>query len=138
VDTGDELVVPVASAAVSARPQRYAVRRGDTLVTVADRFGVSVEELRRWNRLASNTVKPGASLMVAEPVKLAPGMHVRGKGARSKSGSHVATANVHAGSMHGGTKHTSSKGRVSSTAGKKSSTATKQSVSSKTKQKATR
>jgi membrane-bound lytic murein transglycosylase D len=138
VDTGDELVVPVASAATSTRPQRYAVRRGDTLVTVADRFGVSVEELRRWNRLSSNTVKPGASLMVAEPVKLAPGMHVRGKGGRHKSGSHVATASIHAGSAHAGTKHTSSKSSGSSMAGKKSSTATKQRAPSKTKQKATR
>jgi membrane-bound lytic murein transglycosylase D len=138
VDTGDELLIPVASVAASARPRRYAVRRGDTLVTVADRFGVSVEELRRWNRLSSNAVKPGASLMVAEPVKLAPGMHVHGKGARRKTGPHVATASVHAGSAHAGTKNASSKSSGSSTAGKKSSTAAKQSAPSKTRQKATR
>ena len=77
VDAGDELVIPVASAVASAGPQRYAVRRGDTLVTVADRFEVSVEELRRWNHLSSNVVKPGSSLAVAEPVKLAPMTHVR-------------------------------------------------------------
>ena len=62
VDTGDELVVPIAGAVATAGPQRYAVRRGDTLITVADRFGVSVEELRRWNHLSSNVVKPGSSL----------------------------------------------------------------------------
>src|SRR3984885_13128087 len=54
VDSGEELVVPVASAVASAKPQRYSVRRNDTLITVADRFGVSVEELRRWNHLSSN------------------------------------------------------------------------------------
>ena len=59
VDAGDELVIPVASAAAIAGPQRYAVRHGDTLVTVADRFDVSVEELRRWNHLSSNALKPG-------------------------------------------------------------------------------
>jgi membrane-bound lytic murein transglycosylase D len=138
VDMGDELVVPVASVAASARPQRYAVRRGDTLVTVADRFGVSVEELRRWNRLSSNAVRPGASLMVAEPVKLAPGTHVRGKSSRRNRGAHVATTSVNEGSAHAGVKHTSSKSSKPSTAGKKSSSATKQSATSKTKQKAAR
>src|ERR1700722_12602558 len=39
VDADDELVIPVASAASTLGPQRYAVRRGDTLITVADRFG---------------------------------------------------------------------------------------------------
>jgi membrane-bound lytic murein transglycosylase D len=66
VDAGDELVIPVAVA--TAGPQRYQVRRGDTLITVADRFGVSVEELKRWNHLSSNVVRPGSSLAVAEPL----------------------------------------------------------------------
>jgi membrane-bound lytic murein transglycosylase D len=138
VDTGDELVVPVAGAAASARPQRYAVRRGDTLITVSDRFGVSVEELRRWNHLSSNAVKPGASLMVAEPVKLAPGTHVRGRSARGKNRSHGASANVSAGSAHADANHTSRKSSGSTKAAKKNSTGTKQSVPSKTKPKATR
>ena len=81
---GMSLVIPVASAAADADPQRYSVRRGDTLVTVADRFGVSVEELRRWNHLSANAVKPGSSLAVAEPVKLAPMTHVRSKSARGR------------------------------------------------------
>jgi membrane-bound lytic murein transglycosylase D len=63
VDTGDELVIPVAGAVAGAGPQRYAVRRGENLFTVADRFGGSVE-LRRWNHLSSNGVKPGSSLAV--------------------------------------------------------------------------
>ena len=29
----------------------YTARRGDTLVTIADRFGVSLSQLRRWNNL---------------------------------------------------------------------------------------
>ncbi len=133
VDTGDELVIPVAGAVAGAGPQRYAVRRGDSLITVADRFGVSVEELRRWNHLSSNVVKPGSSLAVAAPVKLAPVTHVRSKASRGKKSSHVAAVPVHAASSHAGTKHTLSNSISSSTATNKSSAATKQKSTSKMK-----
>jgi membrane-bound lytic murein transglycosylase D len=96
LDEGDELVVPVATAA-STHPARYTVRRGDTLITVADRFGVSVEELRKWNRLSSSTISPGRVITVAEPIKLAPGMRVRGKGSRKKTSSRASSASTHAG-----------------------------------------
>src|SRR5207253_5078970 len=119
VDVGDELVIPVAGAVASAGPQRYAVRRGDTLITVADRFGVSVEELRRWNHLSSNIVKPGTTLAVVAPVKLAPVTHVRSKASRGKKSSHVAAVRVHAESSHTSAKHTASKSSSSSTAAKK-------------------
>jgi membrane-bound lytic murein transglycosylase D len=131
LDAGDELAIPVA--APSAGPQRYAVRRGDTLVTVADRFGVSVEELRRWNHLSSNVVKPGVSLAVAEPVKLAPMTHVRSKSARSKSGTHVAGTSVHAGSAHSSVQHSAAKEGSTSTPMKKSFATKKQNPPSKTK-----
>lgn len=122
VDTGDELVVPVASAVASAGPQRYAVRRGDTLITVADRFGVSVEELRRWNHLSSNVVKPGSSLAVAEPVKLAPATRVRSKRIGGKKSSHTVAASSHATSSHADPKRKSSEASASSTVAKKTST----------------
>jgi membrane-bound lytic murein transglycosylase D len=133
VDTGDELVIPVAGAVASAGPQRYAVRRGDTLITVADRFGVSVEELRRWNHLSSNVVKPGSSLAVVAPVKLAPVTHVRSRAARGKKSSHVAAVPVHSASSHADTKHTISKSNSSSMTTKKSLATTKQKSTSKTK-----
>lgn len=81
VEDGDELVVPV-SAAASTHAQRYTVRGGDTLITVADRFGVSVEDLRSWNHLTSNSVKPGRTLMVVAPVRLAPSVRTRGRSSR--------------------------------------------------------
>jgi membrane-bound lytic murein transglycosylase D len=63
------LVVPAPpSLAPSAHTRLYTVRRGDTLVTIADRFGVSLNQLRRWNRLAGIKVEPGSRLRVAEPV----------------------------------------------------------------------
>jgi membrane-bound lytic murein transglycosylase D len=133
VDTGDELVIPVAGAMASAGPQRYAVRRGDTLITVADRFGVSVEELRRWNHLSSNVVKPGSSLAVVAPVKLAPVTHVRSKAARGKKSSRVAAVPVHAASSNTGATHIPSKSNSSSTPIKKSLGPPKQKSTSKTK-----
>ncbi len=65
----DALVVPVPLAAEPlARTRLYTVRRGDTLVTIADRFGVSLSQLRRWNSIPSGTrVEPGRRLHVAEP-----------------------------------------------------------------------
>ena len=122
VDAEDELVIPVANAAPGTGPQRYSVRRGDTLVTVADRFGVSVEELRRWNHLSSNVVKPGSTLAVAEPVKLAPVTHVRSKSARGKKASHAPATSVHAASTHSTSAHTGAKSSSSSAATKKSTT----------------
>ncbi len=65
------LVVPVApSAAPSAHTRLYTVRRGDTLVTIADRFGVSLNQLRRWNRITGIRVESGSRLRVAEPAIL--------------------------------------------------------------------
>jgi membrane-bound lytic murein transglycosylase D len=88
IDGGDELVVPIATVTAVARPQHYSTRAGDTLVTVADRFNITVEELRRWNHLSSASVKPGRMLAVSQPVRLAPVTHVRGRRARSGSASH--------------------------------------------------
>jgi membrane-bound lytic murein transglycosylase D len=87
VQVGDELVVPVATVASVAHVQHYKVRRGDTLVTVADRFNVSVTELRSWNHLSSSAVKPGQSLNVSVPVRLAPATRVRGKRSRGTASS---------------------------------------------------
>jgi len=63
-------VVPVAAAAVALRTLHYITRAGDTLVTVADRFNVSVEDLRRWNHLSSSKIGPHRTLAVSEPVHL--------------------------------------------------------------------
>jgi len=92
IAAGDELVVPVAAAAMP-HPLRYVTRVGDSLVTIADRFNISVEDVRRWNHLSSSAIKRGRTLYVAEPVHLAPVTHVRAKrpgtlaGARSKTAS---------------------------------------------------
>ncbi len=64
----EALVVPVSpSVAPSAHTLLYTTRKGDTLVTIADRFGVSLNQLRRWNKLTGIKVEPGRRLHVAEP-----------------------------------------------------------------------
>jgi membrane-bound lytic murein transglycosylase D len=76
---GAELAVPLTNTTAGLHPLRYVTRAGDTLVKVADRFNVSVEDLRRWNHLRSSTVQPHRTLDVSEPVHLAPAVHMRTK-----------------------------------------------------------
>jgi len=64
----EALVVPVPPVATpSLHTLVYTTRRGDTLVSIADRFGVSLDQLRRWNKIPSGIkVDPGRRLHVAD------------------------------------------------------------------------
>ena len=42
----------------------YQVQRGDNLSGIATRFGVSVDNLKRWNSLRNNLIYPGQSLVL--------------------------------------------------------------------------
>lgn len=66
---GQALVVPVPPPAALPQHMRYRVRRGDTIVTVADRFGVTTGQLRRWNALRNKRLRVGSLLYVSEPVR---------------------------------------------------------------------
>jgi membrane-bound lytic murein transglycosylase D len=86
----EALVVPVPPAAEPlARTRLYTVRRGDTLVTIADRFGVSLSQLRRWNGIPSGIrVQAGRRLHVAEPAPVSrASTHRRRTSGASKTGS---------------------------------------------------
>jgi membrane-bound lytic murein transglycosylase D len=85
----DALVVPVPLAAEPlARTRLYTVRRGDTLVTIADRFGVSLSQLRRWNGIPSGIrVEPGKRLHVAEPAPVRTASTHRRKRSSAQTGS---------------------------------------------------
>jgi membrane-bound lytic murein transglycosylase D len=67
---------------------RYRVEREDTLVTLADRFNVTTEQLRRWNHLRSSTIRPGQTLFVAEPAHVS----ASARGKRCRRGKHRAGA----------------------------------------------
>jgi membrane-bound lytic murein transglycosylase D len=94
----DALVVPVPPVASPVtHAEVYKARRGDTLVKIADRFGVSLEDLHRWNHVTGTSVAAGQRIRVTEPVHLAPGTRehshtAAASGARSNAGSKPATA----------------------------------------------
>lgn len=43
---------------------RHTVRRGEALGTIAERYGVSVSSIKRWNGLRSNTIRIGQHLTI--------------------------------------------------------------------------
>ncbi len=122
VDPGDELVIPIASSMSGSHPQFYTIKRGDTLVTVADRFNVSVEDLRKWNRLKTGAVSLGRKLQVSEPVRLVAAMRARGHGRRGLRGASVSVASdAHAGGAVGAKVHGSRGSKGESQRAEKSS-----------------
>lgn len=116
IEAGDELVIPieVVASATSLHPQQYKVRHGDTLITIADRFGVSTDSLRRWNHLSSSRVPVGKTLHVSEPVRLAPTTHVRSRGRRT-SRSHSRSARISSRSSHSTASKASSRSSMKKT-----------------------
>jgi membrane-bound lytic murein transglycosylase D len=74
VKAGTRLIIPVTprhestALAFSKHPTIYKVRKGDTVLTVADDFSVPVEKLRRWNHLKGNSLRAGRTLRIYRPV----------------------------------------------------------------------
>jgi membrane-bound lytic murein transglycosylase D len=70
------LVIPVApgkhgsndAATYARRITRYKVRRGDTVQSVADNFGVSAQQLRRWNGLRGDSLHGRRVLALHLPI----------------------------------------------------------------------
>ena len=69
----ESLVIPVPLPSSPANHSEvYRARKGDTLVTIADRFGVSLESLRHWNHLTGTAVPAGTRVRISEPLHSAP------------------------------------------------------------------
>jgi membrane-bound lytic murein transglycosylase D len=98
------LVIPVQpTAAPTAHTRLYAVRKGDTLVTIADRFGVSLTQLRRWNMISGIKVEPGLKLHVAEPAtaqRVSSGRRRRGSAASEEESTPPSTASSSRSTKH--------------------------------------
>jgi len=60
-------------------PSVHRVRRGETLARIAERYGVSVADLKRLNGLATTSVSPGRRLRLHEGTTLAPSAKASGK-----------------------------------------------------------
>ncbi len=51
----------------SKRSVAYKVRKGDTLSSIANDYGVPAEKIRKWNHLTGTAVKPGRVLHIYKP-----------------------------------------------------------------------
>jgi membrane-bound lytic murein transglycosylase D len=53
-------------AALVSGPERlrYRVKSGDALSIIADRYGVSVKQIRSWNNLRGNVIRVGQHLTI--------------------------------------------------------------------------
>jgi len=70
-----KLVIPVTGKTTgtgvgtySRKATRYKVRKGDTVLSVADDFGVPADKLRQWNKLKGNALARGRTLSIYKPV----------------------------------------------------------------------
>ena len=64
---------PGEAARAASRPERYTVKRGDTLYSIAFRFGIDYRELARLNRIGTPyTIFPGQTLRFSGAVAPAP------------------------------------------------------------------
>ncbi len=71
----EKLIIPVtpgkriesAGMTYAKRATRYKVRRGDTVLSIADDFGVPAAKVRQWNRLKGNQLRAGRTLVIYRP-----------------------------------------------------------------------
>lgn len=63
---------------------RYRVQRGDTLAGIADRFDVTVAELKRWNHISGNHVPRGAHLRIYAGSESAQTSNTKSKSAQNE------------------------------------------------------
>src|SRR5882724_3702620 len=66
LDANEKLIIPATQppSETKRRLVSYRVRRGDTFLGIADRFSVSADDLRKWNRLKANKVSRGMVLRI--------------------------------------------------------------------------
>jgi membrane-bound lytic murein transglycosylase D len=68
---GQTLYIPVQGGRPPANGLTHSVRSGESLWTIAKRFGTSVADLRRWNGLTESVIRPGQKLTVgSQPTRL--------------------------------------------------------------------
>lgn len=121
VRADSKLIIPVASArnketvsatttsdssTYSKKATSYKVRKGDTISSIADDFGVPVDKLRRWNHLSGNTVKRGRVLRIYKPTGEEEEEAASTKSHRSKAAPELSASNSRSNSKSNGKKQT--------------------------------
>jgi len=48
----------------TSKTQYYTVKKGDTLAKIADKYNVSISDLKKWNKLKSDEITEGQKLIV--------------------------------------------------------------------------
>ena len=43
------------------------VKRGETLFSIAERYGINVDDLRKWNKIKRNRISVGQRLILRKP-----------------------------------------------------------------------
>jgi membrane-bound lytic murein transglycosylase D len=66
LDPGEKLIIPAtqAQSETKRRLVSYRVRKGDTLLGIADQFSVDSDDVKKWNRLKTNHVARGMVLRI--------------------------------------------------------------------------
>jgi membrane-bound lytic murein transglycosylase D len=60
-------VVLAASVSDAAQAGTYRVQSGDSLWTISQHFGITVQQLKQWNRIRGSRLQPNQLLMVQSP-----------------------------------------------------------------------
>jgi membrane-bound lytic murein transglycosylase D len=66
---------PQSEATYAKRITRYKVRHGDTVESVADNFGISPQQLRRWNAIRGNSNSLAGRRVLALHLPITPSAH---------------------------------------------------------------
>jgi membrane-bound lytic murein transglycosylase D len=74
----------------------YRVQRGDTLVGIADRYDVTVEDLRRWNHLSGNAARRGSRLRIYAGGERSVAPAAKAKSAQAAPAAHPSGAHMEA------------------------------------------
>ena len=112
LEPDSRLIIPVSPArsapkseqvSYSKRPVRYTVHKGDSVLSVADDFGVPAEKVRQWNRLQGNALAAGRTLTIYKPVGEAdPAPRARsGRTSAHEASSHGTAARSRHSAAHG-------------------------------------
>ena len=64
---GQKILVPKTNTPISSDEINYTVKKGDNLYTIANKYGISVNELKNYNNLSTSALQIGQVLKIPTP-----------------------------------------------------------------------